>query len=86
MSGSQGRPASGRPIGVLLMTYGSPSNAEELPAYLRSVRGGREPEPELLAEFLRRYEVVGWSPLIRITPGRASGPRSSGWPRRGSSG
>ncbi len=67
MSGSQGRPASGRPIGVLLMTYGSPSNAEELPAYLRSVRGGREPEPELLAEFLRRYEVVGWSPLIRIT-------------------
>jgi ferrochelatase len=57
----------GRPAGVLLMTYGSPSNREELPAYLRSVRGGREPSPELEAEFLRRYQLVGWSPLIRIT-------------------
>jgi protoporphyrin/coproporphyrin ferrochelatase len=55
------------PIGMLLMTYGSPSDAEELRAYLRSVRGGREPDPELQAEFLRRYELVGWSPLIRIT-------------------
>jgi len=52
---------------VLLMTYGSPSNREELIAYLRSVRAGREPEPDLVAEFLRRYELVGWSPLIRIT-------------------
>jgi ferrochelatase len=60
-----------RPIGVLLMTYGSPSNVEEMPAYLRSIRGGREPSPELLAEFIRRYEVIGWSPLVRIT--RAQG-------------
>jgi protoporphyrin/coproporphyrin ferrochelatase len=56
-----------RPIGVLLMTYGSPSNVEEMPGYLRSIRGGREPSPELLAEFIRRYEVIGWSPLVRIT-------------------
>jgi protoporphyrin/coproporphyrin ferrochelatase len=55
------------PVGVLLMTYGSPSDAEELRAYLRSVRGGREADPELQAEFLRRYELVGWSPLIRLT-------------------
>jgi ferrochelatase len=52
---------------VVLMTYGSPSNREELVAYLRSVRGGSEPEPELVEEFLRRYQLVGWSPLIRIT-------------------
>jgi protoporphyrin/coproporphyrin ferrochelatase len=55
------------PVGVLLMTYGSPSDAEELRAYLRSVRGGREADPELQAEFLRRYQLVGWSPLIRLT-------------------
>ncbi|HEX8928358.1 MAG TPA: ferrochelatase, partial [Actinomycetota bacterium] len=55
------------PTGVLLMTYGTPSNADEMPAYLRSVRGGRDASPELLGEFLRRYELVGWSPLIRIT-------------------
>ncbi len=66
------RPTGGRLTGVLLMTYGSPSNSRELPAYLRSVRGGREPDEELLAEFLRRYEVVGWSPLIRITTAQGS--------------
>jgi ferrochelatase len=67
VSGSSGQSDGGRPSGVLLMTYGSPSNREELRGYLRSVRAGREPDAELLAEFLRRYELVGWSPLIRIT-------------------
>jgi len=66
------RQSARRPIGVLLMTYGSPSNADEMPAYLRSVRGGREPSAELLAEFVRRYELVGWSPLVRITREQAA--------------
>ena len=66
-AGATTRQSGERPVGVLLMTYGTPSNADEMPAYLRSVRGGRDASPELLAEFLRRYELVGWSPLIRIT-------------------
>ncbi len=61
-----------RPTGVLLMTYGSPSSVDEMPAYLRSVRGGREPSAELVAEFVRRYELVGWSPLVRITRAQAA--------------
>jgi ferrochelatase len=56
-----------RPTGVLLMTYGSATSAEDVPAYLRSVRGGRDPDPALVAEFLRRYQLIGWSPLVRIT-------------------
>jgi ferrochelatase len=55
------------PTGILLMTYGSAANAEEVPAYLRSVRGGRDADPELVAEFQRRYRLIGWSPLVRIT-------------------
>jgi ferrochelatase len=55
------------PAGVLLMTYGSAATAEEVPAYLRSVRGGRDADPELVAEFQRRYRLIGWSPLVRIT-------------------
>jgi ferrochelatase len=69
------RQPSGRPpmrSGVLLVTYGSAGDAEEVPAYLRSVRGGREPAPELVAEFTRRYQLVGWSPLIRITRAQAA--------------
>jgi ferrochelatase len=53
--------------GILLMTYGSAANADEVPAYLRSVRGGRDAGPELVAEFQRRYRLIGWSPLVRIT-------------------
>ncbi len=58
---------SGR-LGVLLMTYGSPAaDLHDLPQYLAAVRGGREPSSELVAEFRRRYELIGGSPLIPIT-------------------
>jgi len=49
------------------MTFGSAQNVEEVPTYLRSVRGGGDPDPAVVAEFQRRYEIIGWSPLVRIT-------------------
>jgi protoporphyrin/coproporphyrin ferrochelatase len=55
------------PTGVLLMTFGSAQTADEVPGYLRSVRGGGDPDPDVVAEFQRRYALVGWSPLVRIT-------------------
>lgn len=60
--------------GVLLMTYGSPdsTNAADVAAYLGRVRGGRAPDPELVVEFTRRYQVIGGSPLIEITRRQAS--------------
>ncbi len=55
-------------LGVLLMTYGSPADdLHDLPEYLAAVRGGRVPSDELVHEFRRRYELIGGSPLIRIT-------------------
>src|SRR5437588_1360536 len=56
---------------VLLMTYGSPATLEDVPAYLKKVRGGREPDTALVAEFRRRYELIGGSPLLRITRAQA---------------
>jgi ferrochelatase len=59
-------------LGVLLMTYGSPAaDLHDLPQYLTAVRGGREPSPELVEEFRRRYELIGGSPLIPITRAQA---------------
>jgi protoporphyrin/coproporphyrin ferrochelatase len=58
--------------GVILMTYGSPRDLDDVGAYITRVRGGREPSPELLTEFRRRYEVIGMSPLIEITQRQAS--------------
>ncbi|MGH2461621.1 MAG: ferrochelatase [Chloroflexota bacterium] len=60
------------PIGVVLMTFGSAATPEEVPAYLARVRGGRSAPAELVAEFQRRYELVGWSPLIDLTGRQAA--------------
>ncbi len=60
------------PTGVLLMTYGSPSSLDHVPAYLTRVRGGRAPDVELAAEFTRRYRVIGGSPLVPITLAQAA--------------
>jgi ferrochelatase len=69
--------------GVLLMTYGSPASLarDDIRAYLSRVRGGREPNPELVDEFTRRYRVIGGSPLIEITRAQAAAlGESLGWP------
>lgn len=58
--------------GVVLMTYGSPRDLDDVGAYITRVRGGREPGADLLAEFRRRYRVIGMSPLIEITERQAA--------------
>jgi protoporphyrin/coproporphyrin ferrochelatase len=62
--------------GVVLMTYGSPRDLDDVGAYMTRVRGGRAPDAELLAEFKRRYQVIGMSPLIEITRAQASALQS----------
>lgn len=74
---------TGEGRGALLMTYGSPASLdrEDIRAYLARVRGGREPDPDLVDEFTRRYRVIGGSPLIEITRAQASALEEAlGWP------
>jgi ferrochelatase len=54
-------------LGVVLATFGSAVTADDVPAYLASVRGGREVPADLIDEFRRRYDLIGRSPLIDIT-------------------
>jgi ferrochelatase len=58
--------------GVLLMTYGAPQDDADVPRYLAAVRGGREPEADLVAEMRRRYALIGGSPLVRLTFAQAA--------------
>ncbi len=51
--------------GVLLMGYGSPNGAADLPEYLAEVLH-RKPPKELVAEYVRRYDLIGGSPQNRI--------------------
>ena len=58
--------------GVVLMTYGAPRDPADMGPYLARVRGGKEPAPELVREFVTRYERIGWSPLIERTRAQAA--------------
>ena len=59
-------------VGVLLMAHGTPSSLDEMPEYLRLVRGGRPPSPELVAEMQHNYSAIGGrSPLTDITLAQA---------------
>lgn len=51
---------------VLLVSHGTVDRLEDLPAFLRNVRHGREAPPELVSELRRRYEAIGGSPLDAI--------------------
>jgi len=62
-----------RKTGVLLMAHGTPASLDEMPEYLRLVRGGRPASPELVAEMQHHYEAIGGrSPLTDLTRAQAS--------------
>src|SRR5438552_7106939 len=53
---------------VLLMAHGTPASLDEMPEYLRLVRGGRPPSDDLIAEMRHNYAAIGGrSPLTDIT-------------------
>ncbi|HET9093905.1 MAG TPA: ferrochelatase [Solirubrobacteraceae bacterium] len=63
-----------QPVGVLLLAYGTPASAAEIPAYYTHIRRGRPPTPELLQELTDRYAAIGGSsPLLGIARRQAAG-------------
>lgn len=62
---------------VLLMAHGTPSSLDDMPEYLRLVRGGRPPSAELIAEMRHNYEAIGGcSPLTERTLAQADALRA----------
>ena len=56
------------PTAVLLLAYGTPDTPDDVAAYFRHIRGGREPSAEAVARLRQRYELVGGrTPLLAIT-------------------
>jgi ferrochelatase len=61
-------------MGLLVMSYGTPDDPDEIGAYYTHVRGGRAPSPEALADLRRRYMAIGGvSPLAERTRAQADG-------------
>jgi ferrochelatase len=52
---------------VLLLGHGTVENLDDLAGFLANIRRGRPATPELLTEVRRRYELIGGSPLLRIS-------------------
>src|SRR6185503_17430058 len=62
--------------GILLMAHGTPSSMDDMPEYLRLVRGGRPPSESLVAEMRHNYEAIGGrSPLTDLTLAQAAALR-----------
>jgi len=59
------------------MAHGTPSTLDEMPEYLRLVRGGRPPSDELVHEMRENYAAIGGrSPLTDITEAQAMALRT----------
>jgi protoporphyrin/coproporphyrin ferrochelatase len=59
------------------MAHGTPASLDEMPEYLRLVRGGRPPSDELVAEMRENYGAIGGrSPLTEITEAQADALRT----------
>ena len=60
------------------MAHGTPSSLDEMPEYLRLVRGGRPASDELIAEMRLNYAAIGGrSPLTDITNAQAAALREA---------
>jgi ferrochelatase len=58
------------------MAHGTPSSLDDMPEYLRLVRGGRPPSDALVAEMRHNYDAIGGrSPLTEITLAQAEALR-----------
>jgi ferrochelatase len=68
----------GRPVGVLVMAYGTPATPDDVESYYTHIRRGRPPTPELLADLRRRYDAIGGiSPLAARTRAQVEGVRAA---------
>lgn len=56
---------------VLLLAHGSPDSPDGIPEFLRNVTGGRGLPAHVVDEIRHRYELIGGSPLLRITQQQA---------------
>ena len=54
--------------GIFLMAHGAPESTDDIPEYLKTIRGGRDSTPGTIQIIRDRYEQIGGkSPLREIT-------------------
>lgn len=62
-----------KPLGLLVMHYGTPASMEDVLPYYTHIRRGRVPSEEQLKDLTERYEAIGGpSPLTAISERQAA--------------
>jgi len=56
---------------ILLLAHGTPGKAEDVPAYMDRVTGGRGVPDAVIKEVAHRYALIGQSPLTALTAQQA---------------
>ena len=57
---------------VILLAHGAPLRIQDIPRYLKNIRGGTNSSTEVIQEVARRYKQIGGrSPLLDITTAQA---------------
>lgn len=66
-------PPSGKlKTAVILLAHGAPLRIQDIPKYLKNIRGGTDSSTEVIQEVARRYQQIGGrSPLLDITTSQA---------------
>lgn len=66
---------SNQPIGVLVMSYGTPASLDDVESYYTHIRRGNPPTPEMLADLTGRYNAIvgGVFPLRENTDAQVAG-------------
>ena len=66
-------PTSKKPkTAVILLAHGAPLRVQDIPKYLKNIRGGKNSTTEVIQEVASRYKQIGGrSPLLDITTAQA---------------
>lgn len=57
---------------VILLAHGAPLRVQDIPKYLKNIRGGKDSSTEVIQEVASRYQQIGGrSPLLDITTAQA---------------
>ena len=59
--------SSSKKMAVLLLAHGSPDSVKDVPEFLLQVTLGRALPPDVVEEVIRRYGLIGRSPLTELT-------------------
>lgn len=63
-----------KPLGLLVMAYGTPRSLDDVLPYYTHIRHGRAPSDAQLQDLIQRYQAIGGvSPLTKITQAQADG-------------